>query len=542
MIVLGIHGGVTLGQHEPSAALLIDGRVVAVCEEERYLRIKSCYGYLPHYSIKACLALAGISADDIDLVVSAGVTYDFFESRLREYLKSTFGITPKIHLVHHQEAHLAAAFYSTNSEQALCLSLDATGDGSSGFVAKASRTSGIEVLERIPTQNSIGFFYSLITSYLGFEDGDEYKVMGLAAYGEPSVDLRPVIEARDGVWRFDWSYIRSEPPLRSPFEPKHAPKLAELLKENPRLPHEPIQKFHKDLARSAQLEFERALEGLVLHYHKRFPDLRELCYAGGVALNCVANSALFYRGWFDKIHVPPVASDRGLSLGAAYLGAVIGGDSPLPITSAALGSSYTNDQIAQELRANGISFRELSSPAVTTAELLSHGKIVGWFQGRSEAGARALGSRSIIANPRTKEMQEKVNRRIKYRESFRPFAPSVLLERSSDYFDNRGKSSPYMCFTFRCIKEREGEMGAITHADGTARVQTVQHDEAPLYHELISAFHSLTGTPLILNTSFNLKGQPIVESPRDALMTFFGCGLDALVLGPFLVEKTNPLE
>jgi carbamoyltransferase len=537
MVILGIHGGVTLGQHEPSAALIVDGRIVASCEEERYLRIKSAYGLLPSYSIKACLDIGGIAPDDIDLVVCSGVTYDDFKARIADFLRHSFDIRAKLELVHHQEAHIAAAFYGSGYDRALCLSLDATGDGHSGFVVAADRSSGFQVLERIPTKNSLGYFYTMMTHYLGYSDGDEYKVMGLAPYGQPTVDLESVIRPGDGVWDFDWSFIRSEPSCKSPFEPLYSSALSGFIGQPNRSPNAPLTAFHKNLARSTQDITERCILNLVSYYKEKYPDLHNLCYAGGIALNCVVNGRLAESGLFKNIYVPPVASDRGLALGCAYLGAVMSGDDPQALSHPYWGTDTDNDAVRAELIANGVRFVEIDDPAATAAELIAMDKIIGWVQGRSEAGARALGNRSIIANPRSEEMKNLVNKKIKYREEFRPFAPSILRDRCASYFNTYDMDSPHMCFTFSAIPERVAEMGAVVHVDGTSRIQTVDRSDNVLYYELISAFEKMTGSPVILNTSFNLKGQPIVDSPRDSLMTFYGCGLDALVIGNFLLEK-----
>lgn len=520
MNILGLHGGVTIGQHEPSCALIVDGEVKGIFEEERYLRIKSSYGYLPYYSVKAALALV----DNIDLVVTTGITYDHFKERIAHFLKHSFGIEPKIELVHHQKAHLASAFYSSPFESSLCLSLDASGDGLSGMVAEASREGGFKILEEIPTESSLGYFYSCITSFLGFDDGDEYKVMGLAPYGNPNIDLSPMLKISDGGWSFDWSYIRSNPPLRSPFEAKYSEKLASLLNTAPRIPSEPLTQFHKDLAASAQTFLEEALLSLL----KKYPGYKNLCYAGGVAMNCVANFRA--ADLFENVYIPPCSSDRGLALGCAYLGS----RRSKPLQSAYFGGEYSSEQIKKEIVDNGLSYKEID-PVSVGARLLSENKIVGWFQGRSESGARALGNRSIIASAIDQKMKEKVNARIKYREEFRPFAPSALLEKAKDYF--KAWESPYMCFVFPVLKPEI--LGAVTHVDNTARLQTVSKEQNKIYHELITQYEKLTGHPVILNTSFNLKGQPIVETPRDAIMTFYGCGLDALILGQFLVEKPN---
>ena len=539
MIVLGLHGGVTVGQHEPAAALAVDGKIVALCEEERYLRVKSCYGYLPHRAIKACLKQAGVKWEDIDLIVTPGITYDDFAARWRDFLRHTFGSCPRLELVHHQQAHLAAAFYGSGLDEAVCLSLDATGDGSCGMLAYATKKDGIKVLEDMPTNRSLGYFYTMMTYYLGFEDGDEYKVMGLAPYGTPTVDLTEILQPVQGGWEFDWSFVRSEPVPKSPFEPLYSKKVFDVLGRPNRRPDEPLDDFYKNVARSTQYTMEQCLLNLVDGLHRRVPHARNLCYAGGVAMNCSANKRLLDSGQFDNIYVPPVSSDRGLALGCAYLGAVMVGDSPWPYWDAYLGTSYSNDKICQELEGNGCRYEEVNDPTEAGAKLLAENKIIGWHQGRSEACARALGTRSILANCSTTEMRDLVNARIKYREEFRPFAPSVLQEEAATWFKTQGVSDfPYMTFTLDVAAGRAKDIAAVVHVDGTARVQTVRSSSNEIYYELIRKYNAYSGIPVILNTSFNLKGQPIVESPRDALMTFHGCGLDALVIGNFVVRKS----
>lgn len=538
MIVLGLHGGVTIGQHEPAAALSVNGRIVAHCEEERYLRIKSCYGYLPHRAIKACLAQANIQWKDIDLIVTPGVTYDDIGDRWRDYLRHLFGSCPRLEKVHHQEAHLATAFYGSGLEEALCLSLDAAGDGSCGMFAHATRGEGIKVLETIPTSSSLGFFYTLMTYYLGFEDGDEYKVMGLAPYGKPTIDLSSILRPVKGGWEFNWSFVRNNPAPKSPFEPVYSQKLADLLGRPNRLPGAPVEDFHRDVARSTQLMLEECLLSTVEELHSRLPRVRNLCFAGGVALNCSATRRLLDSEYLDQVYVPPVASDRGLAVGCAYHGAKLLGDSPWQLWDPYLGSNYSNESIRQELEANGCRFEEVDDPVEPGAELLANGKIIGWYQGRSESGARSLGNRSILANCGTTDIRDLVNARIKYREEFRPFAPSILQEDVGTWFHTHDrKEFPYMTFTLDAVEEQADQMAAVVHVDGTARVQTVNSSTNEVYYELIKNYSKKSGVPIILNTSFNLKGQPIVETPRDALMTFYGCGLDALIMGNFVVTK-----
>jgi len=540
MIVLGLHGGVTLGQHEPAAALIVNGRPVAVCEEERYLRIKSCYGYLPVKSIEACLSIAGVSMEDVDLIVTPGSSYDDFAQRWRHHITHLYGSCPKIECVHHQRAHLAAAFYGAGYEESLVLSLDASGDGLSGMVAIASRDNGIAEFISIPTDNSLAYFYTAMTYYLGFGDGDEYKVMGLAPYGRNEIDLSSIIEPATDGWRFRWETIRSDPSPRSPFEPSYSTTLNSILEIAPRKQSDPISQIHKDLARCTQVMLEECILSLLRAAKAQRPELKSLCYAGGIALNCSANQRILREAGFQNLYVSPVSSDRGLALGCAYLGAVTLGDRPWQLWNAYQGSSYSDSQIAAELVGNGLQYSEIEDPSQCAAELINRGKVIGWFQGRSEAGARSLGNRSILASAATVEMRDLVNRRIKYREEFRPFAPSVTQENAADLFDTFGVSDlPFMTITLPVLEHQRHRLQAITHVDGTARVQTVRSSDNELYYELIRNYGKLSGTPAILNTTFNLKGQPIVETPRDAIMTFYGCGLDALIVGNFLLEKRD---
>lgn len=540
MIVLGIHGGVTLGQHEPSACLIVDGKVAALCEEERYLRIKFCYGYLPYYSIKACLKMANVAWEDVNLVTITGSTYDGHDVRIREYLTHSFGSCPRLERVHHQLAHMHAAFYASGLEDSIVLSLDATGDGASGMIGLGKKDGGIEVLETIPTENSLGYFYTMMTQYLGFNDGDEYKVMGLAPYGEASIDLSKIVQPHGTHWKFDWSTVRSNPPLKSPFEPMFTKKVESVVGMPPRSPSAPVTQAHKNLARSIQLAFEKCLFNLTDQLPDRIKGSKNLCYAGGISLNCSANKHMFYRGKFQNIYVPPVPSDRGLSLGCAYWGARLLGDKVWPIWNAYLGSSYTDDEIQKELTANGLAYEKVDDPCEAGAKILAENGILGWYQGRSEAGARALGNRSIVAKCESEAMRDKVNASIKYREEFRPFAPSVMLDKATDYFDSRGCAFPTMSFALDVVPGKKKDIAAVVHVDNTARLQTVRSSENELYYDLIKKYHAKTGCAVVLNTSFNLKGQPIIETPRDAIMTFFGCGMDALIMGHYLVKKPRP--
>ncbi len=537
MIVLGINGGITINQHEPSAALSIDGKIVASCEEERYSRNKSSFGYLPLLAINKCLEFANIKFEDIDIIVSPGETYDNFNLHLIDFIKHNFGSCPKLELVHHHIAHIASSFYGSGLESSHCLSLDAGGDGISGIIAYASKKEGITRLDDITNDNSIGLFYTMMTYYLGYITGDEYKVMGLAPYGEPAIDLSRIISIHNDGWDFDSTFLRNDPKPRSPFEPMHDKKLIDVLGKPNRLPGSEISKFYKDVAASTQKATENGVLNLLDKIKSYKPENLNLCYSGGVALNCSLNKEILYSDKFENIYIPPIASDNGLAAGCAYLGAIMLGDNPKPIESAYLGLEYTNASIHDELESNGVSYKEIDDPSETASDLISQNKIIGWFQNRSEAGARALGNRSILANPKDENMKDLVNAKIKYRESFRPFAPSITEEDTSKYFYNKNKILPFMNFTVDAIKERTKEINSVVHFNDTSRIQMVSKDKNPKYHKLLKHLGDKTGAPVVLNTSFNLKGQPIVETPRDALMTFFGCGLDVLILGNFIISK-----
>tara|TARA_B100001123_G_C15317772_1_gene1026769 strand:+ start:1634 stop:3247 length:1614 start_codon:yes stop_codon:yes gene_type:complete len=537
MIVLGIHCGLTINQHEVGAAIAINGEIVAACEEERYIRQKSAYGRLPNFSIKKVLEIAKIDFENIDLIVSPGITYLDYKDHLKRYFVHLFGSCPKILLQHHQKCHVALAFYASGFDEATCLSLDALGDTKSGLIAHASKKNGIKEIEFIEKANSLGMFYTMMTYYLGFIDGDEYKVMGLAPYGKDKINLTKIIEIQENGWKFNNKFLQNKPNPRSPFEPLYSNELSKNLGEPSRKPNSEINDFYKNLAASTQAATSKSIAAIAKYSKKLCNNSDNFCFSGGVALNCSAASDLFYSNIFKNIYIPPCPSDRGLAIGCAYLGAIECGDEPKKISSSFLGNSYSNEEIFSELKSNGCNFKEISNPSKVASELLVDGKVIGWHQGRSEIGARALGHRSILADPRSKEMKMEINKKIKYREEFRPFAPAVALEDSNEFFEINNTEIPFMNITVKAKKEKIKDIPATVHVDGTSRVQTVSNKDDNGFHKLITEFKRKTNIPVVLNTSFNLKGQPIVESPRDAIMTFYGCGLDALVIGNYLIKK-----
>ncbi len=551
MKILGLLGGVSpLMHHDAGAALLVDGKIVAAAEEERFVRIKSGLGCLPIKSISACLKEAGLSIKDIDLVAHCGNTFDDLEGRIDLYLRHYFGHAPKIALYNHQRCHLAQAYYASPFAEAMILSYDGHGDSLSGALG-IGRGNKIEVLEERGMGSSLGLFYSTMTSYLGFETLDsEYKVMGLAPYGKPTVDLSPFLSVDRTDYTIDFSFIRgkerertllgaggAEPPVVSRFEPWYTNKLVELLGRPARRDDEPFDQFYRDVAHATQRQFEKAVVSLVTRLHEK-TGLRKLAIGGGCALNCTANYVISKLPFIDEIYVPPAVSDRGISLGAALVAAAEHGEVPRGMSHAYLGPTYRRDQIEEALKLSNISYEEIQSPAADAAERLARGEIIGWFQGRSEYGPRALGARSILADPRRAEMKDEINRRVKFREEFRPFAPAVKESSAGKIFKLLA-ASPFMTMAVEVQPAWRDKIPAVTHIDGTARVQTVNAHTAPDFHDLLDEFEKLTGVPVLLNTSFNIKGEPIVETPLNAIATFAASGIDTLYVGPFRIVKSK---
>ena len=536
--ILGVYGGTTLGQHDPSAVIVRDGKLIAACEEERFIRVKSPLGCLPINSIRACLREAGLDISDVDLVAHPGETYLDMPERLRLFLNHYFRYAPPVRMINHQLAHIASAYFCSGFEQAMCLSYDAYGDRISAALATGSQELGVKVFEVRQRENSLGMFYSTMTSYLGFlVSEDEYKVMGLAPYGREEVDLSPFVDVSDDGYCVNPEYLRTDYAECTMYEPLYDQRLVDLLGAA-RCPGEPITERHKNIAFATQKALERCAVSLVTYLYEK-TGLDSLCMAGGVSLNCSANGVLSKLPFVRRLFVQPAASDRGLALGCALKvahdsGAILN----YPLESVSLGPTYSEYRIRHDLTLTGADFVQLDDPAGEAAKMVAAGKIIGWFQGRSEFGPRALGNRSILADPRHAQMKDVINARVKFREEFRPFAPSVLEEFASELFEMDGLS-PFMTVAKQVRAAWRDRLRAITHVNGTARVQTVSRKTLPLYHRLISEFFLLTGVPAVLNTSFNIRGQPIVETPLDALATFAATGLDALFIGPFLVLKGN---
>jgi carbamoyltransferase len=553
---------------DAAAALVIDGVAVAAVQEERLSRIKHDSGF-PARAVRYCLDHAGLGLADVDGVGffwnpgihaepanwrMASVPRDHLEylyqlpvqlmrhfdgvgvDHVEQRLHLDNGHTLAMHYLTHHPCHAAAAFYRSNYPSAAVLTVDGYGERASTSVFRGDREAGLEPLLTVDFPHSVGAFYAAFTQYLGFRpNGGEGKAMGLASYGDPEPyyqPLRELVRLHDDGFELDLSFFDFYLHRRR----RYGQKLVDLLGPE-RAPETEYSQRHMDIAAAMQ----RVTEEMVLHLGKlareRSGESR-LCMAGGVTLNCVANTRLRFEAGFDEAFFLPAASDAGTSLGAAlYLAHVLGDDPPVehPISDA-LGPGYDEQQIEGVLKISGCRYERPARSAERVAALLEQGKIVGFFQGRAEFGPRALGQRSILADPRRAETKDVLNARVKFREWFRPFAPAVLEQRCGEFFEH-GEAAPFMLLVYPTRAEHVEHLGAVTHVDGGARVQTVNREQNAPYYDVIEAFGARTGVPVLLNTSFNIRGEPIVTSVQDALKCYFTTDMDALSIGPFLLEK-----
>ena len=589
--------GISAYYHDSAAALVRDGRIVAAAQEERFTRRKHDPEF-PAHAIRYCLDEAGIALTDLDHVIFYDKPLIKFERLLETYLayaprglksfltampiwlkeklylKSTLKHElselgkcektelPRLLFSEHHQAHAASAFYPSPFESAAVLCLDGVGEWATGS-AWLGKGPELTPLWEIDFPHSLGLLYSAFTYYTGFKvNSGEYKLMGLAPYGEPRfrdrifnelMDVKP-----DGTFRLDMSYFNYCTGLTMTNK-----RFDDLFEGPPRTPESEITQREMDLAASVQAVTEEIVLRLARTLQTETGE-ENLCLAGGVALNCVANGRLLREGPFREIWVQPAAGDAGGALGAALLAWHQYEEKPrTPVRPDSMAGSYLgpvfdDDQVREALDGFGAKYRQLEEPALLdeVAALLEEGKVIGWFQGRMEFGPRALGGRSIIGDPRNRDMQTVMNLKIKYRESFRPFAPSVLADRVSDFFEQQA-SSPYMLIVADVAPSQRIEVGeedkrltglarlklprskipAITHVDNSARIQTVHEDTNPRYWKLLKAFEARTGCPVLVNTSFNVRGEPIVGTPEDAYRCFMRTEMDALVVEDCLLLK-----
>jgi len=588
--VLGIIA-VDVGGH-PSACVLKDGRLVAFAEEERFVRVKQARGYFPSHSLRFCLDEAGLGLDDIDFI-AFGWDATAYRWRFPLFLARSFvghrlrgrrsrprlsvpgrpqfgsavlsgvrslvsfrprtltesivlglrdagfpdGPIPPVVFVRHHLAHAASAYYCSGFDESAILVFDGHGEENTTTIFRGEGQR-IARLKEINIPHSLGWFYSAFTEFLGWNPNEgEVKLMGLAPFGAPDPEVeklvRDVLQITEEGYRIDADYLFYGPRSYGRF---FSDAIVERLGP-PRGRGEPLTDRHRSIARSVQDRLEEVgvhLASIAL----RVAGSRRLCLAGGVALNCKMNGELHRRGLADEIFVQPLAYDGGVSLGAAQALAAEKGDDPrFEMDHLFWGPGYGNDEIEAVLRASRARYRRSTRVAEEAARMIADGKIVGWFQGRMEGGPRALGGRSILADPRNPEMKDLVNDRVKFREAWRPFALSILEEHFAEYVKKPAKS-PFMIMAFDVADARRSDIPSAMHsADHTTRPQTVSRRTSPLYWELIECFRGITGVPGVLNTSFNVKDEPIVCTPRDALRCFYGTGMDSLVIGDCVLEK-----
>jgi len=574
MYILGLnafHG-------DSSACIYHDGVLLAASEEERFRRIKHWAG-LPTEAIRFCLAEAGIGLEQVDHVAISrdtnanvykkikhvltrgfrlGALYDRWRNRnkvasVRQQLAAAFGLPESaigatFHNVEHHRSHLASAFFVSPFEEAALLSIDGFGDFTSTMTG-IGRGNQIEVLEAVNYPHSIGIFYTAFTQWLGFPHyGDEYKVMGLAPYGQPKYVERVsrVIRVKaDGLFDLDERYFRHVKEGVAMRWEAGIPEIGTLYSDYfveqfgpARLQDEPLTDFHRDMASSVQQVCEDVIFHLLTALHQK-TGLDAVCVAGGVAQNSVANGKFSRRTPFKRFYIPPAGHDAGTATGAALYvqHQFLQQARDYQPQTAYSGSRFSNEQVEAVLQKHGIAYEHIDPPTLygLVADCLAGGGVVGWFQGAAEFGPRALGNRSILADPRRADAKDLLNAKVKRRESFRPFAPSILQEFVADYFDVVDEA-PYMEKVFPIREDKRGIIPAVTHVDGSGRLQTVTQTTNPRYYQLIRAFYDRTGVPILLNTSFN-ENEPIVNTPEEALACYLRTKMDMLVLGDCVVRR-----
>ena len=594
--------GINAYHGDSSVCLVDDGVLVAAAEEERFRRIKHWAGF-PSKAVEYCLAEAGIAFSQVDHIAinqdaranlwkklaftlakrpDLALVVDRIKNKkeranIKEELQLAFpgkGFAGQVHEIEHHLAHLGSAFLVSPFDEATAVSVDGFGDFASAAWG-ACRGNNIELEDKVYFPHSLGIFYQALTQYIGFPNyGDEYKVMGLAPYGEPKYleQMRKIVTLNDdGSFQLQLEYFRHH---REKIEyewengePRvgvlYAERLCELLGPA-RGPGDELTQYHKDIARSVQAMYEEAFFHLLNHLHQRH-RIDQLALAGGCAMNSVANGKIYARTPYKQVYIQSAAGDAGGAIGSAFVvwAKISNGVTPavpapaLPVRAGVVprrgyvmdhayyGPHFSRDQIAAllderkaELGADQFTLSEFSDEQALcdqVAAAIAQGQVIGWFQGRMEWGPRALGNRSILGDPRRADMKDILNLKIKRRESFRPFAPSILREEVAAWFET-DDDVPFMMQVFQIRAERRAAISAVTHVDGSGRLQTVYRETNPRYHRLISSFHALTGVPLVLNTSFN-ENEPVVCKPEEALDCFLRTRMDILVLGDFLITR-----
>ena len=569
--------GIFEGHADPAVAIVRDGEIVAYAEEERFIRQKHAWGVYPHKSLEFCLATAGISLSDVETV---GINWDldgYTDGRMAQFfdaLNSEFATDdatrrwqrsvlarfnqaaterrhqfewrraygnidfPPIVSAPHHYTHAFQAAMQSGFDESLCLTIDGSGDEHCTVLWEHRGDSLTPIYER-KMPHSLGWFYAAFTEYLGFRAYDgEYKLMGLSAYGRPNAELEKKVDqivqvntTSPEIYSVEPTYIHYG---EHTYSTRFTDKLVNLFGREPRLSTEEYSQWWEDLAFAVQAKLEQAACAVIENGIQK-TGLTNITIGGGVGLNVKMNSRLFDLPDVADVWANPLCSDGGAAVGAALLAEHnTTGMKPKKLTQ--LNYGPTENDIESVLRSAKVSFEKPADIATATAELIADGKIVGWFQGAMEAGPRALGQRSILADPRDPTARDRVNSIVKFREYWRPFCPSILAERADEYL-TRYTNAPFMVIAFPATDKLKMDAPAVVHVDGTARVQLVDKNVPPLYHRLISEFERLTGVGVLLNTSFNINGEPIVCTAYDALRTFWSTGLDALAIGDYLVQK-----
>jgi carbamoyltransferase len=556
--------GISCFYHDSAAAIIKDGDLIAAAQEERFTRKKHDFRF-PVNAIRYCFAEAGIGPNDLSYVGFYDKPFIKFERILYTYLATFPRSLPSflksmplwikeklwipqtirrdldykgpILFAEHHISHAASTFLVSPFEESAILTIDGVGEWDTATYG-IGRGNSIELIKTIMFPHSLGLLYSAFTYYLGFKvNSAEYKVMGLAPYGNPRYYDKIMSDLlalkADGSFKLNMEYFAFDYGLKMTNS-----KFERLFGSPRRKPESGIDQFHKDVAASIQRATDEVMVHMANHLHKE-TKLENLCMAGGVALNCVANSKVLRQTPFKNLFIQPAAGDAGGAVGIAYYvyNTLLGHERSFVWKNAFLGPEFSDEEIQDYLTQRDIPHRKLHRQALLeeTARLIAEQRIIGWFQGRMEFGPRALGSRSIIADARNPENQSRVNLAIKFRESFRPFAPTVLAERASEYFDLEC-SSPYMLFVAHVL-ENKREIPSVTHVDGSARLQTVAREDNALFYDLIKEFDKLTGCPVVINTSYNVRGEPIVCTPHDAFLCFMRTRMDHLVMGSFILDK-----
>lgn len=551
--------------HDSSAAITVNGKIVVASAEERFNREKHS-GKFPYHAIRFSLKEAGIN--DINAVDEIAIIFDYWKlirylhvygffkffpahtktsfvsglyqakkiASIKQIIKKELGYKGSIKFLDHHNCHASTVYYTSDFNSAAILTVDGRGERACTRIYSASGTE-LKQQFQLNYPNSLGVFYTSITEYLGFKkDEDEGKIMGLAPYGSTKLveKMRQVLDTKGKTYKLDLTFFEMQNnPSKNVsdefvklFGPRRAKK-------------DPLTQRHKDIARAAQALLEEAMLNLA-KYAKELTGETNLCLSGGVALNSVANGRILQEKIFDNIYIYPAAGDDGACIGAALYSYYQQNDERIfdkENQTPYLGYASNETEILKAIKKNKLQYKKSKNIAKDVAKLIADDKFVGWYQGRAEFGPRALGNRSIIVDPRKAENKDLVNARIKFREAFRPFAPSALAEYTQDYFETDGEDSPYMILAFDVKKNKKRVIPAVTHVDGTARIQTVTKAQNRRYWNLINEFYKLTGVPIVLNTSFNRMGEPIVNTPEEAINCLLGSGLDAMALGDYLIIK-----